>query len=204
MAQTEINLGDEFGRWEVVGPRFKKGKHWYRLCKCKCEIIKPVRESRLLSGETSQCSDCAHTTHGKCYTRVYCIWYTMIQRCTNPKAKKYSNYGGRGITVCNKWKTFEGFYQDMGDPPTDKHTLDRKNNDLGYSKGNCRWATPIEQGRNTRRNRMITYQGQTKCIAEWASITKINERTIHNRIYRSGWPVERALTEPPKSRSHDN
>jgi len=91
------------------------------------------------------------TTHGKRHSRVYRTWDGMIQRCTNPNQPHYERYGGRGITVCDAWRAFANFYADMGDPPTDQHSIDRIDNMRGYQPDNCRWATPSEQTFNQRK-----------------------------------------------------
>jgi hypothetical protein len=90
--------------------------------------------------------------HGMSHLPIYLNWQTMIQRCKNPKHPKYPTYGARGITVCERWKVFENFYADMGDRPSPHYSIDRKNNDKGYSPDNCRWATKREQLLNTRRS----------------------------------------------------
>lgn len=125
----------------------------------------------------------------------------MIQRCTNPNDKRYKNYGGRGITVCKRWRnSFEKFLEDMGEPPTKEHSIDRINNNGNYCKSNCRWVTRKEQNRNKRNNRLITYKGKTQCLIEWAEEYNINYDTLWCRIYKYGWPIEKALTTPVKKR----
>jgi hypothetical protein len=96
-------------------------------------------------------------THGKYGTRVYGIWNAMIQRCTNPSQPHYERYGGQGVKVCWQWRNFEGFYADMGEPPTDRHSIDRIDNSKGYEPGNCRWATPKEQRANQRPRPPVTW-----------------------------------------------
>jgi hypothetical protein len=93
-----------------------------------------------------------HRRHGMSYERAYVNWQNMIQRCENPKIRSFHNYGGRGITVCERWKVFENFYADMGDRPSPAYSIDRLDNDKGYSPDNCRWATAREQMLNTRRS----------------------------------------------------
>jgi hypothetical protein len=123
----------------------------------------------------------------------------MKQRCNYAKTPGYENYGGRGITVCQKWLTsFEAFYQDMGPRPSDKHSLDRIDTNGHYEPGNCRWATWGEQQNNTRHNVRLTFRGETLTAAQWAARTGMSAFTIYARVER-GWPVERILTTKPRT-----
>ena len=132
-------------------------------------------------------------------TRVYKIWQKMKQRCTNPKAPNYAEYGGRGISICQEWSdSFEAFFLDMGHPPSDDHSLDRRENDGNYTKANCRWATRSEQQRNKRNSRSITFQGETKNVVEWAELYGLHYTTLARRVFHLGWDVERALTTPAR------
>ena len=137
--------------------------------------------------------------HGKSKTPSYGIWRAMHDRCKNPKSHAWDLYGGRGITVCEEWGSFENFYADMGDVPAGM-SLDRKNNDKGYSPDNCRWASREEQGRNRRTNHHLTYQGKTQCIADWADELGMSPSTILSRVLGMGWTTERALTQPVRHR----
>jgi len=122
-------------------------------------------------------------------------WVAMRSRCLNTDHPSYQNYGGRGITVCDKWMTYEGFVEDMGVRP-DGLSLERLDNDGNYEPSNCVWATRKEQNRNHRRNQWIEYNGQKKIIEDWAELTGLNTSTLRKRLAR-GWSVERALkTEP--------
>lgn len=127
-------------------------------------------------------------------TSTYTIWKTMVARCTRPHAKDFPRYGGRGITVCERWRTFANFLADMGERPAGL-TLDRKDGTGGYEPANCRWATPKEQARNRRNNVLLTHDGQTATVAEWAERTGLERKTLEYRV-RAGWPAERALTTP--------
>lgn len=121
----------------------------------------------------------------------YTIWGEMKARCLN---KNRENYGGRGITVCSRWLRFEEFIKDMGTRPSKNHSIDRIDNDKGYFKENCKWATWKEQSRNKRNNVNITYQGKTQCLPDWAEELGISKSTLQSRINRSNWPIERAFT----------
>jgi len=128
----------------------------------------------------------------------------MHRRCYDPRRTCFPNYGGRGIKVCQGWHDFARFIEDVGSPPTNSHTVDRKDNNGNYSCGRCdecaanrwplnwRWATWKKQQRNRRDNRLITHDGQTKTMAEWEEITGIKQPQIWRRLDR-GWPIEEAL-----------
>lgn len=120
----------------------------------------------------------------------------MLDRCQNPKNHAYKDYGGRGIGVSEKWLSFEGFLADMGQPPSELHTLDRINNDKGYCLENCRWATKKEQSRNRKNNRLLRYKGQTKTVAEWAEIAGLTKECLGKRLKR-GWGTDEAISTPP-------
>ncbi len=135
-------------------------------------------------------------THGLAGSVTYRSWHDMRQRCNNPNDKQYPDYGGRGITVCKRWRIFTNFLADMGEMPSG-HSIDRVDNDAGYCKENCRWATRTEQNRNTRRNVTLTYQGKTLCIAGWGELLGVNYRTLLSRV-NAGWAVEDALTKPTR------
>jgi hypothetical protein len=134
--------------------------------------------------------------HGMERTPEYKSWQHMLDRCHNSANKRFADYGGRGIIVCERWRhSFINFYKDMGPKPSRGHSIDRVDNDGPYSPNNCRWATNDGQARNTRRNRWLTYQGETLCAADWARRMKMPHPTLHARL-KAGWSVERALTQP--------
>jgi len=153
--------GMKFGRLYVIkdsGERTRKGGIlWECLCDCgnKC-----LAQSHLIkNGSTKSCGCLVHETlktHGFSGTRIHRIWQSMKTRCYFKLHNSYENYGGRGIVMCEKWKTFEGFYEDMGDPPSDKHQIDRIDNELGYFKENCRWVTASVNMQNKRKRKNTT------------------------------------------------
>lgn len=120
----------------------------------------------------------------------------MKNRCEKPSCAAYYKYGARGIKVCERWKTFENFYADMGPKPSAKHTLDRINGTGNYEPGNCRWATPHEQQRNLKNNVRLDYNGKSLTAGEWAEIIGLKAKTIESRIRLQGWTTEEALTLP--------
>lgn len=209
-----VNMsGQRFGRWLVI--RFY-GKRIYEsgnevslyLCQCDCGNERLVLASNMRSGISESCGCLKEeltskraTTHGMSKTPIWFVWMNMHERCRNPNNTEWENYGGRGIRVCEEWKSFEGFFEDMKMPPTPKHTIERVDVNGNYEKSNCVWATHIEQGRNRRNNRVVTYDGQTRCLTEWAELLGINDGVISRRLNR-GWSVERALTEPSKPRGY--
>ncbi len=173
-------------------------------CECDCGMTKNIVGYCLTRGTTKSCGCWMKEQraqradfHGKSDTRAHSIWTGMMSRCNNQNATGYARYGGRGITVCERWKKFISFLEDMGDPPAG-YTLDRVDNDKGYYKENCRWATPIEQNNNTRSNRYITAFGETKTIAEWARERGMKYITLHRRIHWSKWSAEKAITTTVK------
>ena len=166
---------------------------WY--CLCSCGIVDLVRHASLLNGLADKCQPCGRQDrkHGMTYSVEYHIWRGMRSRCEYKLHKAWNRYGGRGISVCERWKVFLNFYSDMGPRPSPRHSLDRfPNKDGNYEPGNVRWATAKEQMRNTMNNVMVTHNGETKCVAEWAEITGLNSTTIHMRV-RAGWPAEAIL-----------
>jgi hypothetical protein len=128
-------------------------------------------------------------------TKTYNAWMSMLNRCTNRSQDSYYLYGGRGITVCDRWLLFDNFLQDMGEPPSREHSLDRMNSELGYFPANCRWALPIEQANNKRNNVRLAYAGKSQTIAEWARESGMPYDRLWQRIKLLDWSVERALTE---------
>lgn len=131
-------------------------------------------------------------------TRIYKIWETMKNRCYCTGQTSYKHYGGRGITVCDKWRhNFQEFYNwAMSNGYSEELTLDRINNDGNYEPDNCRWVTMKEQCRNKSSNRLLSYKGKTQCLSDWAAEIGIDRRTIAKRIDKLGWTIEKALSTP--------
>lgn len=136
--------------------------------------------------------------HGLSYNRFYHVWVAIKQRCYNEQDKHYPRYGGRGIKMCDEWKCGPRAFIEWAEktcPNKKGYSIDRKNNFGPYSPDNCAWATTKEQARNTRANKILHLNGEEKCIAEWAEIYGLHPTTISQRL-KSGWSIERALTEP--------
>lgn len=132
-------------------------------------------------------------------------WQNMKQRCQNPNAPSYQYYGGRGITVCERWRSFANFAKDMGERPSTKHSLDRIDNDKGYCPENCRWATQAEQCDHRTSKTMLTLEGTTLPMRTWALRIGMNPMTLYSRVM-CGWEVEKVLTIPtcPNRRRQDD
>lgn len=134
--------------------------------------------------------------HGMEHTSTYRVWANMLQRCSNPSNSSYKNYGKRGIRVCERWKDFSNFFTDMGECPRGLST-DRRNNNKGYYKDNCRWTTRMEQSENSRRCVYITFKKKTMSIAQWERYLNFRRCIISNRINKPGWSIKRTITQPP-------
>jgi hypothetical protein len=167
----------------------------YWVCLCDCGQITIDTGSHVRHDYKKTCS-CRNKFAGDggreirlLYANEYNIWQSIWFRCTNRHGRAYKNYGGRGITVHLRWRSFKNFLCDMGPRPSKNHSIERRNNSLGYSKDNCYWATRKEQSRNTRRTRMITYQGKTMCINDWAKHTGIARKVIARRLDKK-WPID--------------
>lgn len=165
-------------------------------CRCECGNEFVARTSYLTGKNGRGCHSCKSVSHGLSHTKEHAIWRSMIRRCHNPDDSGYADYGGRGIAVCELWRTsFEAFIKDMGPRPSVKHTVDRTDNDGCYCPENCRWATRSEQQKNTRRNVLLAFNGETHCLSEWAELVGIHRSTLQYRM-RLGWTAEQVLTAP--------
>jgi hypothetical protein len=199
--------GQRFGRLLALRPSHtdKRGK-WHWLCRCDCGASHTVSMGCLRQGDSRSCGCLQRelsakrlTTHGMSNSQEYKAWDMMRRRCSDRTNKSYRHYGGRGISVCSEWSdSFEAFYRDMGPRPSSHLTLDRIDNNGNYEPGNCRWATYIQQARNGRHNRLLTFNGQTLCMAAWAEQIGLKLSVLKSRLHR-GWTTDRALTEPLKT-----
>jgi hypothetical protein len=173
-----------------------KSRCWNCVCDCGRSVL--VSTSSLNGGQMScNCEQKANRcTHGLSKSAEYNIWRSMRDRCDSNKNKGWNRYGGRGIKVCKEWEDFPTFYADMGPRPSPNHSIERQENNKGYFKENCRWATALEQGRNKRNNRLLEMGGVTKSLGEWVLEYKQDYRNVHNRLKR-GWSVTEALTILP-------
>lgn len=193
---------------EIAGQRFAKLTVIKRvtndssrcICKCDCGTVKEYSVSNVRSLRTKSCGCIKSTTppHNKSHdmtnTSTYKTWCHMIYRCNNPSSKSYPDYGGRGISVCDRWLTFENFLSDMGERPGGL-TIDRIDNDGNYEKQNCRWATKKKQANNRRTSKLIEYNQETYTMSELATISGLPLKTFWSR-FNSGWDIDRIMKTP--------
>lgn len=188
---------------------FSRGENKSALWRCRCdcgsEIV--ITASALKQNRPHSCQSCksakmwnTRQSHRESKSRLYRIYYNMRKRCENENAVNYHNYGARGITVCDEWKSYSNFSTwAKNNGYTDELTLERVNGDKGYSPENCRWATYKEQANNTRQNRYFTFNGETLTLTEWSARLGISKNTISQRL-KYGWSVEEALSTPVRRR----
>ena len=200
MGRVKDLTGEKYGRLTVLsldGLNKHKRSMWSCLCDCGNETVVDI--SNLKYGTTFSCG-CLRkqnkTTHGMCDTPTYSTWASMIQRCANSKSHGYEHYGGKGIKVCDKWKTFSGFLSDMGVRP-EGMSLDRVNGNCDYEVNNCRWATNIQQANNMSSNRFIEYNGKRLTVSQWTRELGGMPSMVASRL-KNGWDEIRAVSTPVK------
>ena len=214
-----LNGVTRFGRLTVLGeaPRIVAPSGFAAVAayvRCDCGVEKIVRGRGLVTGYTNSCGCLQREltavkiaersrTHGRTKSPEYHVWTTMKQRCENPKVRSYPHYGGRGITVCDRWRdSFEAFYEDMGPRPTPEHSIERDDVNGNYEPGNCRWATLIEQHNNKRNNVYLTIDGETLTIGQWARRTRQAMTRIHHRV-KLGWSDRDSVFGLPNGRKYN-
>lgn len=197
--------GRVFGRLTVTGTRRKhsEGKQTITVCDvvCECGTAKTVAANNLKNGNAKSCGCldrekiALRTKHGLSGTPIYQVWIGMRLRCGNPQHRQYSDYGGRGITVCDEWKdSLDAFVRWANENGyREGLQIDRADNSRGYSPDNCRFVTCVENNNNKRSNVRIEFRGESKTLIEWSRALGINYQTLFNRVNR-GWSIERALT----------
>lgn len=220
--------GQKFERLTVVGPEKETGSPKW-ICQCDCGGSIVVAKWELKHGEYKSCGCLqrekaaaqafamgkANLKHGKTSSIDYNVWRSVRQRCFDKNSPSYFRYGAKGIKVCSRWLSFEAFHEDMGPRPSISYSIDRKDNQFGYSCGhceeciannwpsNCRWATAQEQQRNRTNNIYIAFDGRVKLLVEWAEEYGIPQSILHSRVFRLGWPFDVALQTKPNEPRED-
>lgn len=203
-----IKIGSQFGKlkvisWDGYEPKLHPNKSSRRMylqllnrwvCLCDCGNYKSISESNLLYKDKTESCGCligygnkkhGYTKKGEALKPTYSCWVQMRFRCRNKNHISYKNYGGRGITICERWNKFENFLEDMGERPSLNHSIDRINVNGHYEPGNCRWETNHLQHRNRRDNVFITYNGVTKCKTDWAIHFGISLVVLNNQLKKN-------------------
>lgn len=200
-------IGQRYSRLRVVSITRTHG-NIYAVCQCDCGKTTKARPYDLSSGRQKSCgclrsetTSKLRTKHALADTPIYRVWQSMLDRCRRKKCRHYKNYGGRGIRVCKRWLKFENFFADMGVRPSPLHTLERKNNNLGYSKSNCAWVTRKENVRNRRVTKLVEIGGDVKPLARWCEEYGLHYPTINSRLLR-GWSGFRSIFTPVKQTKH--
>lgn len=214
-ANSKNLIGKKFGRLVVVGKAddYKNEKYskscW--ICKCICGKETIVRGNSLISGKTKSCgclkseaNSIVHRKHGMSETRLNNILYGMKQRCYNRNSQRYSDYGGRGITVCPEWLGEHGLENfakwALENGYADNLSIDRIDNDKGYSPDNCKWSTSKEQANNKRDTKKYKYNGEFHTLSEWADIIGLNYHMLKARVRNYGYTIKEAIETPKYTR----
>jgi len=199
---ADVKEGLEFGRLTVLATgRIPNTYRYFAVCACSCGALpRKYRIDKLKSGHTTSCG-CAQrdavSNHGLHSHPLYARWAGMIRRCYVQADARYSAYGGRGITVCDRWHDLQSFIEDMEGSFYEGASLDRIDNNAGYSPENCRWVPMPAQASNKRCNIMLTHNGETMSLASWSAVTGINYQTLWDRVQKYGWSARKALTTQP-------
>jgi hypothetical protein len=200
---TVAKTGDVFGRYTVLG-LFKEPDAYPKFARVQCSCGSPPRYVLLYvlrRGEAQSCG-CLHkervTKHGAWGHPLFKVWRGMMERCTDPANKRFKDYGGRGIKVCERWRDVHAFIEDMTEGYSKGLQIDRIDNHGPYAPENCRWATAKQQTRNYRRNVVLEHDGKRLCVVDWAVEVGIDAKVLYDRVAR-GWNAKRVLTTPVMS-----
>jgi len=209
----EEEIGKRYGRLVVIG-QTEKDKYGHKVfcCTCECGSTHFATAVNIKSGRTSSCGCLKselrirlNTTHGDTIggkqTSEYQIYTKILQRCMNPNDRGYHRYGARGITVSHSWAaSFSAFIFDMGQRPSQFHSIERIDNNKGYSKENCKWATRAEQNNNKRNNVILTWNGQSKTMSQWANELGVNYKSMRKWIRVKGLSIEECIEKSNRTR----
>lgn len=195
-----VKIGDRYGRLLIQAIGKIPGTYRYKaVCLCDCGNIVAPSIDAMRRGAATSCG-CAHrdavTKHGRWSHPLYKILKAMKERCYKTTDKRYPDYGGRGITVCERWHDIENFIADMWPSYFEGATIERENVNGNYEPGNCSWVTAAAQQSNKRSNIELTHNGKTQCLAHWAEEVGLTYGTLWDRIKVQKWSAERALTTP--------
>lgn len=196
--------GTRIGRLTVKGRNLDEPHGpvmWDCVCDCGTELVRAAKWIRGPGVASCGCYNRELSTarlgsHGLARTPEYKAWIGMKARCYSPSSAAYYKYGARGVTVCERWMTFENFFADMGKKPSPSHSIDRIDGSKGYEPGNCRWATAKQQQLNLKNNVRLDFDGKSLTAGEWSEIVGIDAKTISSRYQKLGWTAEEALTRP--------
>lgn len=210
--------GRIFARLTVISFSHIENHQSFWRCKCTCGNVTVVRRVHLITGHTKSCvclqkeiaavhlsskgrkTKFNQGTHKQSGSPEYITWVEMKRRCFAPTSNVFKHYGGRGITVCDRWiKSFQNFFADMGEKPSPQHSIERVNNDGNYEKSNCKWATDTEQANNKRNTVRYDYRNESLTASQWAKKLGINVGTFTSRLKDQGWTIDRAIETPVKS-----
>lgn len=205
---SELSIGRRYGHLNITKvdrrPYGPSGiVETVAFVKCDCGNERWMRLDGIKNGDSKACGCLSRTglkryynIHGMSRTPVYKMWNGMKLRCINPNTMSWKDYGGRGIRICDRWMRFENFYVDMGDRPSDKHSIERIDVNGNYCPENCKWILLSDQLKNTRRTRRIIFNGVAMCLSELSTLTSINRSTLQYRIFFRGMSPEVAVAKP--------
>lgn len=210
------NVGDKINEWTVISDAFyailgttKPRKTKFHKIMCSCGM--KTQKAAYLINRTNACNNCKLKNNAErkktiSGSREYITWESMKGRCYNPNNNKFKNYGARGIKVCDRWlNSFQNFLKDMGKKPSDKHSIDRVDNDGPYSPSNCVWSLPKEQSRNKTTSRKLFYKGKDRTIAEIAEMENVKYSAIMYRVMRKSLTADEIIKEiKQRNQHHDN